>query len=33
MTKTKKPLLIFDGRNILKPLNFKKSILMTVGKR
>lgn len=31
--KAKKPILIFDGRNILNPDNFKKSYLMTIGIR
>ena len=33
LTNTKKPVLIFDGRNILNENHFKKSSLMTVGKR
>lgn len=33
LTNTKKPILIFDGRNVLNENNFKKSSLMTVGKR
>ena len=33
ITNTKKPLLIFDGRNILNENYFKKSSLMTIGKR
>jgi UDP-N-acetyl-D-mannosaminuronate dehydrogenase len=31
--KSRKPLLIFDGRNILSKKNFKNAFLMTIGMR
>ena len=33
LSSTKKPLLIFDGRNILNQNNFKKATILTVGNR
>jgi len=33
LSSTKKPLLIFDGRNILDQNNFKKATILTVGNR
>ena len=33
LSMSKKPLLIFDGRNILNESNFKKSSIITIGKR